>query len=402
MSQLGSMLKELRPDEAGRTIEAVARGFARSGQWQLARETYEMMINRYPLHPLTVDAYRWLACYSSSSAARHRFQLGQFVKTSAYRIEQARYDAPKDAPVRQSAGVESSKVEEQIPIADPEIRAWYNLALGLEPKVAEFGPLYLHDPAFQFCLQSARRALGDNAAARKWYARFVGESAAASTGSGDAWRGAAAAELWLANRNGPQPRPMAMCKLASTRPYLDGKLDDDCWKSAKEFPLQNVGGGPGAEYSTRAMFAYDREFLYIAIECKHPAGKHVPLVEKRKRDEDLHAYDRVGIMLDMDRNYQTYYHFQIDQRGCLSEDCWGDKSWNPKWYVASRSDETSWTAEIAIPLVELTGEAINVGQIWACNVVRVVPGKGLQAASLPADVEPRPEGMGLLMFTQDR
>jgi hypothetical protein len=39
-------------------------------------------------------------------------------------------------------------------------------------------------------------------------------------------------------------------------------------------------------------------------------------------------------------------------------------------------------------------------ELWACNVVRVLPGRGVQAFSVPADVQPRPEGMGLLMFTQ--
>jgi hypothetical protein len=42
-----------------------------------------------------------------------------------------------------------------------------------------------------------------------------------------------------------------------------------------------------------------------------------------------------------------------------------------------------------------------VGKAWACNVVRVLPGRGVQAWSLPADVEPRPEGLGLLIFTAD-
>ena len=44
---------------------------------------------------------------------------------------------------------------------------------------------------------------------------------------------------------------------------------------------------------------------------------------------------------------------------------------------------------------------MTVGRAWACNVVRVLPGRGVQAYSLPADVQPRPEGMGLLMFTAD-
>ena len=38
------------------------------------------------------------------------------------------------------------------------------------------------------------------------------------------------------------------------------------------------------------------------------------------------------------------------------------------------------------------------GKLWAVNVVRTVPGKGVQAWSGPAGVNPRPEGMGILTF----
>ena len=78
------------------------------------------------------------------------------------------------------------------------------------------------------------------------------------------------------------------------------------------------------------------------------------------------------------------------------------KSWNPRWFVAIESDAEGWRIEAAIPLSELTGDVITVGRTWCCNVVRVLPGRGVQAFSTPADVVPRPEGMGLLVFTQDR
>ena len=68
------------------------------------------------------------------------------------------------------------------------------------------------------------------------------------------------------------------------------------------------------------------------------------------------GHDRVDILLDLDRDYQTYYRFQVDHRGCLAEDCWGDKTWNPKYFVGFDATDTGWTAEIAIPFIELTGD----------------------------------------------
>ena len=121
---------------------------------------------------------------------------------------------------------------------------------------------------------------------------------------------------------------------------------------------------------------------------------------KRARDADLTGHDRVDLMIALDRDYQTYYRFQVDHRGCLAEDCWGDRSWNPKYFVAFTPTDAGWTCEFAIPLVELTGERAT--RAWAVNVSRVVPGVGVQTWSGPADADPRPEGMGLLQFQSGR
>ena len=124
----------------------------------------------------------------------------------------------------------------------------------------------------------------------------------------------------------------------------------------------------------------------------------------RKRDANLDKYDRVSLLLDLDRDYATCFHFEVDQRGCVREDCWGDASWDPRWFVAVHSEPTAWQIEAAIPLSALTGDTITSGRTWACNVIRVVPGQGVQGWSLPAGVpgkDARPEGMGLLTFRLD-
>jgi hypothetical protein len=225
------------------------------------------------------------------------------------------------------------------------------------------------------------------------------------------------------------PKPVAACRKAPARPYLDGKLDDDCWKSSIALPLSTTAGDLGADFGckeaierqvkengkpkanaleealaagSRAAFAFDDEHLYIAVVCRHPAGMKKEKVEKRSRDMDLRAHDRVSILIDLDRDYQTYYQLQVDQRGALADDCWGDRTWDPKWFVAVNSDDSGWTAEIAIPLSELTGDVVTAGKLWAVNVVRTVPGKGMQAWSGPAGVTPRPEGMGVMTFVGEK
>lgn len=282
-------------------------------------------------------------------------------------------------------------------------RRWFQAGLDLEPRLTALGPAFSNDPPIQFCLQSARRHLGDFETPRQWYAAFVARQ------PDGPWRSAAEAEFWLADRRGPPPKPVIWCRRLETRPFLDGNLEDSCWQAIKPITLRNVVGKTvkehpddrlEEEYPTQVWLAYDQEYLYLACRCGHPAGKRVPPVKVRPRDADVRPYDRIGLLLDLDRDYSTYFHLQVDQRGCVCEDCWGDLTWNPRWYVAVQSSEEGWQAEAAIPLAELTGDRITVGRSWACNVVRVLPGRGVQAWSAPADVQPRAEGMGLLIFTQ--
>jgi hypothetical protein len=277
-------------------------------------------------------------------------------------------------------------------------RQWYQSGLDLESHLAAFGSLAANDPSVQFCLQASRRNLGQVEEALKWYNRF-----AARQPEGP-WRSAALAELWLARREGPPPKPVLTCRRTDARPLLDGRVEDACWQGQQPVRLQNAAGDTLADCPTAVRMAYDRDFLYLLVQCKHPADRHVPTVKGRSRDADLRGHDHVSILLDLDRDYSTYYHLQIDQRGCVCEDCWGDRGWDPRWFVAVQGGPEGWVAEAAIPLTLLTGDGVTPGKAWACNVVRVLPGRGVQAWSLPAEVPeeaPRPEGMGLLLFAQE-
>jgi hypothetical protein len=114
---------------------------------------------------------------------------------------------------------------------------------------------------------------------------------------------------------------------------------------------------------------------------------------------NLADHGRVDLYFDLDRDYSTYYRLSADSRGCLAEDCWGDRSWNPTWYVASQADDAGYYIEAAIPLGELTPTAPADGTVWAFNAVRIIPNRSVSAWSQPAGIEPKPEGMGLLFFS---
>ncbi|AWM41419.1 Ycf48-like protein [Gemmata obscuriglobus] len=426
LGALNTELKKLPDDVAARTAFAVGTRLAREGKWVEAREVFGVLTANYTGHPLSVEAFRWLTRYHASTEARRRTEIQQkmLLQSTTFEANGVRVNSNGVGEVKltPASGVAASvgsanTTEDVYRFYSPNmILKWHQTCLDLEPKLSAFGPAYARDPAAWLCFLAAHRQVGNHDKATAFindYFKHTPQALALAPGV-DPWRDCLAAELWLANpTGGPAPsKPVGYCRLTDTRPLLDGKLDDACWtRSAKVMPLKvtaSAGDKPdeakafGESYKTESWFSYDERYLYIAVKCDHPAGKKAEPVAKRVRDADLSGRDRVDILLDMDRDYQTYYRFQIDHRGCLAEDCWGDRSWNPKYHVAFNSTDTGWTAELAIPLVELTGERPAHGKTWAVNVSRFVPGAGVQSWSGPADHDPRPEGMGLLQFRADK
>ncbi|MBX9622777.1 MAG: hypothetical protein K2X82_03090 [Gemmataceae bacterium] len=405
---LGQEAKRMPDDTAARTIHAVGAGFARAGKWAEAREVFALLTAEHPGHPLAVEAYRWLLRYHAGTEPRRRVEITQKLTFARVAFE----PSGDGSKVVQSGGVAGSLGPTQAASTTEDVYRmydagmivrWHQTALDLEPRLAAFGPAYARDPSAALCLLAARRQVGRHADAEAFVRDYfkANPSAGAKAPGADPWRDCLAAELWLSDKGAfpLPPKPVAACRHTDARPFLDGKLDDACWKSAE--PLA-VGGGADDAYKTEARFAYDGQFVYVAVSCSHPAGKAVPAAGKRGRDADLSGHDRVDIVLDLDRDYQTYYRFQVDHRGCLAEDCWGDGTWNPKYFVAFTPSETGWCAEYAIPVVELTGDRPTAGRAWAVNVVRVVPGVGVKGWSGPADADPRPEGLGLLQFRAEK
>jgi len=353
LAQIGPMLSKLPDDQSAAATYGIANTFARAGQWTLARETFLLMVERYPAHPLSADAYRWLVRQNCSSEARRRQEMGQFLLMQETTVREATGAGRSDPNLSKnlaetvtkgtSAGMQAAarsdargEVVEHALRGLVDARLWYKGALDIEPRLAGFGPLFSADPSVQFCFQSARRNLGQFDAARKWYSRFV------ETQPPGPWREAAASELWLTNRGGQPPKPFTLCKQTSQKPLLDGVFDDDCWQGVPPLKFRNAVGktlkekAPGVvdegaeqEYATEARLTYDREYLYLALRCQHPAERQVPPVKKRQRDADLRDFDRVSLLLDLDRDYSTAFHLQVDQRGCLSEDCWGGRQLEP-------------------------------------------------------------------------
>lgn len=365
IAQSAELTRGLDPASGGQLLYHLGQRYYQTGQWSLAAETFELLAQRYPEHATARPARLWLVQYYASGEAAWRV-LGRQRHTTMQASAPAIDPGQRDERPERAAAVARS--------------------------VQQTDPNLFCEPALQFPLCVADRARGYPRDADRYYL------AQRRSATHDAWWACAQAEAWLAEPEAQPPKPLVFCVPAPARPRLDGRLDDPLWKQAKPVALRSPRGDDDA-WPASVMLGYDAQFLYVAVTCRRAPGvKYAATPGPRPRDPDLSAQDRVDLLLDLDRDYATYYRLSIDHRGWTGDGCWGDRTWDPTWFVAAGGDQQSWTAEAAIPLEQLTGHFPKSPTVWAVGMQRTVPGVGFQSASTPASPEVIPEGFGLLVF----
>ncbi len=275
------------------------------------------------------------------------------------------------------------------------VKMWHERATKMAELMHQANPELFDAPQTQFPLAALLRKRGLPGEADRIYRHFR------QLTSRDPWSLSGGCEIWFSVPRTHPPKPMSLCVHSAERPNLDGVLSDPCWEIAQEIPLTD-----GAEKAQRkadrpfALLAYDEKFLYFAASFPRIPGTpaDLPVNEGRQHDAELDHFDRVELLLDVDRDHATYYSFVFDQRGQSQDSCWEDNKWNANYYVQAKGDAKSWRVEVAIPWVELVPQAPVRNDVWNVGIVRTVPAVGRHAWTHPTSDEPRPETFGLVRF----
>lgn len=391
--QLGDLTRGLEPNSACQVLYQLAGNYVQSGRWDIAAETFQALVDRHPHHSLAQAAQTWLVQYHASGEAAWRMQR----RSKAY-VQQTSAVAPAGGVVRASGDIAAGDILSRegnavVGNRDQFLEERLQIALNLGKQLEQTQPALYAEPNLRFSLASAERRLGLGGQAERYYMNLR------RTRTNDAWRAAAEGEEWLGKRNSESPKSNWRVGQTAERPHLDGQLNEAFWLNARPIVLSS-SLHDDAEWPATAAMAYDSEFLYLGIKCrKVPGIKYADVPPgTRTHDADLKPHDRVELLLDIDRDFATYYRLCIDQRGWTSEACWGDVTWNPTWYVAPQRDDQGWTAEVAIPFAELTSQSPEAGKAWAAGLQRIVPGAGFQSWTQPAGTTILPEGFGYLIF----
>ncbi|MDO5580023.1 MAG: YCF48-related protein [Planctomycetia bacterium] len=404
-AEIANLIGNPDPDLAVEALLTLGKEFWQYGDWLSAEEIYSLIPLKYPYCSSGRESLIWLVGFYSSREIFWRLQ-------DKNRAVSAKIKVDPDHPAQSNQSrlaVDPSRTDNRLQNAQD-----------LGKMIRELYPELYMDPRIRFPLAAARREQGFTQEAMKYYLNR------SLISKDDLWGIRAKAEYWLLDPNrqalSPEeqicPLGSLSCRAVTKKPYLDGKFEPEIWSSAErvslsakrlKMPSENPEKKKDplwmeenrkctSEMGSFISFLYDKEYLYIGIECKKAAGIDYKKDNRpRERDFDLSSFDRIEIQIDADRDYTSAWKFVFDYRGWAQESLWDDYNWNPKMFIANREDSTNWYLEIAISWEELIDRIPNSADVWNIAIRRIVPGIGQECWN--ADYSMKGEnGFGFLTF----
>ncbi|HEX8247654.1 MAG TPA: DUF5916 domain-containing protein [Pyrinomonadaceae bacterium] len=167
--------------------------------------------------------------------------------------------------------------------------------------------------------------------------------------------------------------PVRVVKFPAS-PVIDGKLDDEVWKSAqvlKDFYQTSPGDNIAPSKPTEVMVGYDEKHLYIAFRCFDEKDKIRASLAKR---DSVTGEDNVRVWLDTYNDQRRAYvlafnPFGIQQDGIYTEGQGADFSVDIVMESKGVIEEWGWSVEIKIPFKSLRYSA-GKGKLWGFNAAR--------------------------------
>ncbi len=168
----------------------------------------------------------------------------------------------------------------------------------------------------------------------------------------------------------PTPPQTIYAPKVAAAPTLDGKLDDQAWKTAFTIDRLQTPAAGDTTVNTIVRVCYDDQFLYIAFDCEEP---HLDKLNSRAgAGEDKWSDNCVEVFIDRKRRKAGYHQFVTNERNAHNDYGPGqDIKWNGAWTSKAATTPKGWATEIAIPWADFGYPAAPpAGSIWGINVTR--------------------------------
>ncbi|CAN5839645.1 hypothetical protein BH11GEM2_BH11GEM2_36260 [soil metagenome] len=178
-------------------------------------------------------------------------------------------------------------------------------------------------------------------------------------------------------------RPIANAVRRSGPIVIDGRIDEDAWKSAdviSDFRQFQPTEGARASQRTEVRILYDDQAIYIGARLHDSLGARGIRAPLARRDQLLDGNgnngsfnslttDKLAVVFDTYHNRIDQAWFEINPAGARGDQFDGDPSWDPIWEGATHIDSLGWTAEMRIPYSQLRFSRDSV-QTWGLQVWR--------------------------------
>lgn len=183
----------------------------------------------------------------------------------------------------------------------------------------------------------------------------------------------------------PGQNPRIEAVRVDTAPRIDGRLDEEVWKTAKPvtgFRQHEPDEGELASQRTEVRIAFDSRRLFVAFRCFDTNPEEIRRTVLR-RDGNFRADDHVSVLLDPFGRERDGFAFLVNANGSKvdgklsARNYEPDRNWDAIWNAAAQVDEEGWTAEISIPFRSLNFEPEQL--LWRINFGRWIPRRQEQA-----------------------
>ena len=183
-------------------------------------------------------------------------------------------------------------------------------------------------------------------------------------------------------------RPRISPTRTDTPPVIDGRLDDEVWRTATkitELVQQSPLDGAPATEDTDIYIAYDSDQIYFGfhVHYKDPSIMRANRVDRDRASAD----DLMTVYFDTFMDQQQGYDFDVNAYGVQGDGIisrtghgpipYADRTWDALFETAGRIVEDGYVAEMAIPFKSLRYPTPPEGQPhrWGFQIVREVKGK---------------------------
>lgn len=152
---------------------------------------------------------------------------------------------------------------------------------------------------------------------------------------------------------GTQEEPKLTVPSTTSRPIIDGTLEESSWQTAATTGPLQVTAGTSDTAQTEVFVQRDADRLYVGLRC---VGE-LAVSQEHQATEKATAGEFADLLIDSNGDRNSCYLIRILPNDGGKVYCsynehtppWHDRTWQPQFEFAVEQQADGWTAELALP-----------------------------------------------------